>query len=175
MQSCQPWLNDICVSKTMTYGRGRRGVRLRLHDSMRLCPFCLRVHWCNSPDARFEVDESRHQGRSCQGCEYQFSECQRKQTRVTEFTPMKCFATAKPAHDAMQFTAAPFTCNIMMDTAGLQSAMFDCASDTVKAGLNQTAFEADQSSGSEDNPHRCERDRQARRRWYQQASRWEQV
>ena len=63
----------------------------------------------------------------------------------------------------------------MMDTAGLHSALFDCASDTVKAGLNQTAFEADQSSGSEDNPHRWERDRQARRRWCQQASRWEQV
>ena len=56
----------------------------------------------------------------------------------------------------------------MMDTAGLHSALFDCASDTVKAGLNQTAFEADQSSGSEANPHRCERDRQARRRLYQQ-------
>ena len=56
-------LNDMCVAKALPHGRGRRGVRLRLHDSMRLCPFCLRVHCCTSPDARLEVDESRHQGR----------------------------------------------------------------------------------------------------------------
>ena len=86
-------LNDMCVAKPVPYRRGRRGVRLRLHDSKRLCPFCLRVHRRNSPDARFEVDESRHQGRSYQGCEHQCGECQRKQTRVTEFTPMKCLTT----------------------------------------------------------------------------------
>ena len=48
-------LNDMCVAKAVSYGRVRRGVRLRLHDSMRLCPYCLRVHCCNSPDARFEA------------------------------------------------------------------------------------------------------------------------